>query len=160
MHYRSVGHGYHAIPISHPTSSNAPRHAGPSRAGPGRDELALALASREARHDKSSRRVQAEGRAGDSLTGLVKIRKLPSAHLQSITGFSRSGCTSSSRIICLSPAREGFSALARSYASIRATSNSGGGTRYASRENKTTPSGGRGGGRMRIGWVQVGRLIS
>lgn len=156
MHYRSVGHGYHAIPISHPTSSNAPRHVGPSRAGPGQDSRSQV----EKRGTINRVGVQAEGRAGDSLTGLVKIRKLPSAHLQSIMGFPRSGCASSSRIICLSRAREGFLALDQSYASIRATSNSGGGTRNASRENKTTPNGGRGGGRIRLGWVQVGGLIS
>lgn len=140
MHYRSVGHGYHAIPISHPTSSNnAPRHAGPSGAGP-----TLGLASREARDDKSSPRSRTEGRAGDSLTGPVKIRKLPSAHLQSITGFPRSGCASSSRIICLSRDRAKDFSLSLGLTRLSAPRVSGGGTRNASRENKT--SGGRGGG--------------
>lgn len=43
------------------------------------------------RDDKSSPRARAEGRTSDSLTDLVKIRKLPSAHLQSITAFPAAG---------------------------------------------------------------------
>lgn len=142
MHYRSVGHGYHAIPIFHPTSSNAPRHAEPE---PGCERtlslfLKLVLASREARGDKSSS--DAEGRAGDSLTGLVKIRKLPLdsfAKPHKRASFPRSGCASSSRIICLSQriSRFGF------FGSYARLSESKRNLERLSRENETTPCGGR-----------------
>lgn len=98
MYYRSVGHGYHAIPISHSPLS---QHAAPHRAASSRAGSRL-----QRKTINRAPRVRVEGRTSDSLTDLVKIRKLPSAHLQSITAFPAAGARpSSSRIICLSRAR-------------------------------------------------------
>lgn len=78
------------------------RCAAPRRVGPKADSR-----SKRTRDDKSSPRARAEGRTSDSLADLVKIRKLLSAHLQSITAFPAAGArpSSSSRIICFSRAR-------------------------------------------------------
>lgn len=78
------------------------RCAAPRRVEPKADSR-----SKRTRDDKSRARALAhEGRTSDSLADPVKIRKLPSAHLQSITALPAAGARpSSSRIICLSRAR-------------------------------------------------------